>query len=317
MAVRVGVLGCGHFAKTYSQVLGKQADVSVVAVAARDKEKAATIFPQAVFFADWKELLLHAETDVVIVVLPIQMHLEVLTFCFAHPLRCRALLSEKPVAATPEEGRQLIDLYHASPKSFTWLVAENYRMERAFSLASTMPIGTVRSFHFNACHAVSTTVGVYKTEWRKTFTSYLVDSAVHYLAALRLALGNPSLHVTSSTASKLWPLMPGDNDSVAAAIKTSDGAIGQFFCSFGQYAVNDMRLLICGDKGNVEVVKQPGCYVVKSGDFVQSCPWEGVDKEVSMVLEFVRGTISVADTRLLSPEEAQIDLQLIQDMLKK
>ncbi len=317
---RVGFLGCGHFVKAYLQVLAKCAsEATVVAVAARDEAKAKAVLPQATFFADWRKLVSEADVDVLIVCLPLQMHWEVLSLCLACPrLSGKVILSEKPIAQTIEQGEQLIALYRATPgeRRPVWLVAENYRLEPAFARAAELAaqIGMLRSFHLSVCHSVSTTVGVFLTEWRKDLGSYVLDSAVHYVAALRVCLAEMPLRITSATASKIWPLMPGKTDTVTVALAGTE-CVGQFFCSFGQYFANDMRLLLCGDRGNVQVEKRPGCYAVKCAGVEEVFPWCGMEREVGIALAAARGEASEASLRQLGPEEALIDLRLVCGML--
>ena len=105
--VKVGILGAGHFAKTYAQVLAKQ-NASVVAVAARDENKAKALFPGATVFASWKTLVRDAQIDLLVVCLPISMHFDVIMFALDQN---KVILSEKPVAASLEQAEQLLERY--------------------------------------------------------------------------------------------------------------------------------------------------------------------------------------------------------------
>jgi predicted dehydrogenase len=319
---RVGFLGCGHFVKAHLEVLARCPNATVVAVAARDEAKAKALIPRATFYSDWRQLVSTTDLDVLIVCLPLQMHWDVLSHCLPHPkLAGKVILSEKPIAQTIEQAKQLIALFEEIPKERrpVWLVAENYRLEPAFARAAerAAELGRVKSFHSNACHLVSTTVGVFLTEWRKELGSYVLDSAVHYIAALRLCLGDMPLQVTSSTGSKIWPLMPGKTDTVTAAISGNE-CVGQFFCSFGQYATNDMRLLLCCERGNVQVEKRPGSYAVKcTGGEEEVFPWCGMEREMHLALAAAKGEATEASINQMGPAEALQDLVLVCAMLEE
>ncbi len=129
--MRVGILGSGHFAKTYAQVLDKNGAV-VVAVSARNESKAKELFPKAVFFADWKALVKNAEIDLLIVCVPIFMHFEVISLALDSG---RQILSEKPVAETIDQAEQLVERYSRRKSNHSWMVAENYRLEPVFAKA--------------------------------------------------------------------------------------------------------------------------------------------------------------------------------------
>jgi predicted dehydrogenase len=318
---RVGFLGCGHFVKAHLQVLSRCPDATVVAVAARDEAKAKAMIPAATFYADWRRLVSDAQLDVLIVCLPVQMHWEVLSHCIPSPtLAGKVILSEKPIAQTVEQAKRLVALYEEIPKERrpVWLVAENYRLEPAFEQGAELvaELGRVKSFHLNACHAVSTTAGVFLTEWRKELGSYVLDSAVHYVAALRLCLGDMPLQVASSTSRKLWPLMPGKTDTVIAVVDGAECA-GYFFCSFGQYAENNTRVIVCCERGNVEIEKRPGSYAVKCAGKEQVFPWCGMEREMQLTLAATRGEASETSLSRLGPAEALKDLLLVCEMLKE
>lgn len=104
-APNVGILGAGHFGKTYASVLSANG-AKVTAVSARDQAKALALFPGAVFYPDWRALVREAKIDLLVVCLPIHMHFEVLSLA----LDCgRTILSEKPVAASLEQAEALCE----------------------------------------------------------------------------------------------------------------------------------------------------------------------------------------------------------------
>ncbi len=109
--VRVGVVGVGYLGRFHALIYSRMADVELVGVVDADPLRAADVAAEAgcVAFAD--ALALADAVDAVSVVVPTTAHLEV-----AAPLLRRGIhmLMEKPIAATVEEGAELVRLADAS-----------------------------------------------------------------------------------------------------------------------------------------------------------------------------------------------------------
>ena len=109
--VRVGVIGVGYLGRFHALIYARMADVELVGVVDSDPQRAAEVaaeagcmvFPDAAALAD--------AVDAVSVVVPTTAHLEV-----AAPLLRRGIhmLMEKPIAATVEEGAELVELAEAA-----------------------------------------------------------------------------------------------------------------------------------------------------------------------------------------------------------
>lgn len=109
--VRVGVVGVGYLGRFHALIYSRMADVELVGVVDADPLRAAEVAAEAgcVVFADATALA--NVVDAVSVVVPTTAHLEV-----AAPLLRRGIhmLMEKPIAATVEEGAELVRLADAS-----------------------------------------------------------------------------------------------------------------------------------------------------------------------------------------------------------
>ena len=109
--VRVGVVGVGYLGRFHALIYSRMADVELVGVVDADPLRAAKVAAEAgcAVFAD--AIALADAVDALSVVVPTTAHLEV-----AAPLLRRGIhmLMEKPIAATVEEGAELVRLADAS-----------------------------------------------------------------------------------------------------------------------------------------------------------------------------------------------------------
>lgn len=109
--VRVGVVGVGYLGRFHALIYSRMADVELVGVVDADPQRASQVATEAgcPVFPDAGQLA--AAVDAVSVVVPTTAHLEV-----AAPLLRRGvhMLLEKPIAATVEEGLEIVRLADAS-----------------------------------------------------------------------------------------------------------------------------------------------------------------------------------------------------------
>lgn len=104
--IRVAIIGMGVMGKNHYRVAKQIPGVSVAALC---ETAAAGPYPEPVF-ADVDELLASTELDAAIVALPTFLHAEVARKCIDRGLD---LLVEKPLAATAQEGRALLEAARA------------------------------------------------------------------------------------------------------------------------------------------------------------------------------------------------------------
>jgi predicted dehydrogenase len=109
--VRVGVIGVGYLGRFHALIYSRMTDVALVGVADTDPQRAREVAAEAgcPVFEDAGQLA--SAVDAVSVVVPTTAHLEV-----AAPLLRRGvhMLLEKPIAATVDEGREIVRLAESS-----------------------------------------------------------------------------------------------------------------------------------------------------------------------------------------------------------
>jgi predicted dehydrogenase len=109
--VRVGVIGVGYLGRFHALIYSRMPDAELVGIVDADPRRAREVAAEAgcAVFADAQQL--GSAVDAVSVVVPTTAHLEV-----AAPLLRRRVhvLLEKPIAATVQEGREIVRVAEAS-----------------------------------------------------------------------------------------------------------------------------------------------------------------------------------------------------------
>jgi len=109
--VRVGVVGVGYLGRFHALIYSRMAGVDLIGVVDADPGRARAVAAEAGCPVFKDSALLAGAVDALSIVVPTTSHLEV-----AAPLLGRGIhvLLEKPIAATVEEGREIVRLAEAS-----------------------------------------------------------------------------------------------------------------------------------------------------------------------------------------------------------
>lgn len=105
--IRVGVIGAGRIGKHHARILSKLPDVSLVAVCDTNLWRAQMTAWQCHSAAARQYQDILKQVDAVVIAVPTPNHLEVGLAALERGIHC---LIEKPLAASVEEARQLLDL---------------------------------------------------------------------------------------------------------------------------------------------------------------------------------------------------------------
>lgn len=109
--LRVGVIGVGYLGRFHALIYSRMAGAELVGVVDADPQRAAAVAAEAGcgVFADAETLA--AAVDAVSVVVPTTAHLEVAASVLRHGVH---MLMEKPIAATVEDGAEIVRLAEAA-----------------------------------------------------------------------------------------------------------------------------------------------------------------------------------------------------------
>jgi len=348
--IDIAILGAGIFAKeAHLPALEKLRDFAVVrAVYSRSKKSAQDLANTAqktlqtnaigVYSDDSNEgldnLLARSDIKAVLVILPIKTQPEIILKSLAAG---KHVLSEKPIAASVEDGKSLIDEYEAKHKAnnLVWRVAENFEAEPGIIAAGEAfrsgAIGKVIGFSHTVAINLDQSSKWYKTPWR-TVPDYqggfLLDGGVHQAAILRKILPSRIAYLTGFATLNKDYLAP--HDTIVTALKTADGATGSFELTFAapssSLSEKANRTIIIGEQGWAEVgnaTNDKGVGVIRTtfhrqvGDEARKEvpaieePRCGVESELQSFFEAIGGK----DDGLGEPREALKDVAIIQAAL--
>ncbi|PYH89592.1 NAD-binding Rossmann fold oxidoreductase family protein [Aspergillus ellipticus CBS 707.79] len=264
------------------------------------------------------DLLQRSDIQAVVVSLPIGHQSR---FIKSALLAGKHVLSEKPVAENIEEAKALINWYRTEINGPTWTVAENWRFLKSYEYAAKelKNLGKIIGFQGRQHDVVPENWKFNLTEWRRNPIhqgGYLLDGGVHYVAGLRLLLGEePGNQIASLAAftNQIQPYLP-PVDTADVILRTRAGVTGVFQISRGTSLRADEWTIACSN-GWIKIENET-VTISRNGEIeVVTIPNErtGVPPEIRA---WGQGLVEGKTRSEQEPEAALADLELIELMLK-
>jgi len=260
--VKLGILGLGlAWERLHGPALARLQDkFEIVAVCDIDTEKAQSVaaflnLPPDAAYSTHHRMLSHPNMEAVASLVPIGENFE----CAAAVIKSgKHLITEKPLAHTPEAARELVKLKDRAKTKM--LVAENIRYEEENaiikSLISDGHIGNPVYFIDN--HVVefkkeAETGGFAQTDWRQhpNFSGgVILDSGVHHVARMRYLFGD-ALSISAHGRSSSIEFSP--YSCINALFTFDDGIAGHysFFMTGKETQAPFVGLRIFGTQGEI------------------------------------------------------------------
>lgn len=262
--VKVAVFGLNQGARI-ARLVKKNPDATLVAVAGfgQEAEDAAAEL-DAPLYADYRDLIDNVPVDAVAIALPNQLHLEATKAVVEAGIKY--VLLEKPIANTPEDGQQIIDL--CKEAGVTLLIGHHRRSSNLFLfLKDFLKSGRLgRIIGIQSTFAIAKQKDYWDAEWhRHVGGGPLHVNAIHDIDDLN--------NVTEMTVSRVYAAKRNTvrgyevEDNVSVLIEFEEGATATYFVSDGtpspwnydllaheneQWApeTGENCMLIFGDKGS-------------------------------------------------------------------
>jgi len=223
-----------------------------------------------------------------------------------------------------DKGIELLKLYEEKYSSLlVWRIAENFRFTKCFLQAAEAvkrgDIGKVLISQFEFKGTIDQDNRYYNTQWRKVPEydgGFILDGGVHFLAAIRLILGN--IHQISAVTQQLQEHLP-PVDTFSASVKFENGSVGSIMVSFGLKNASPLSFVIYGEKGSIKVSRnelEVNVFGEKSEPIkVVDLDFEiePIEKEIHSFLQMVVGK---SKEDLNSPREALQDVAIIEAILQ-
>lgn len=315
--LRLGIIGTGVAARqlylpSFERLKNK---LELVACANRRRSRAEEYaklagIPKVVDTAE--ELIALPEVEAVLVSLPIELQPKYVLQSLAAN---KPVASEKPVAGSVKQGRQLIKA--AARYRTPWLVAENYAflpaVKRVQRWLEQGKLGDVRLVQVNQVGWVDAKNPYFHTAWRadpKHVGGYVTDAGVHLAHVVRTLFGSP--RVVKNLKAGFSPLLPAP-DTAVAVLELESGALGTWTSCFTARSGGAPMLRVLGSKGSADLGMNDAILRDARGkETVFESDLNSFDVQFSHFADVVKKGVPVQ----VSGADALADLELIEAIVR-
>ncbi len=214
--LKAAVIGVGAMGRNHARVYNELANVELVAVVDADQGTAneiARLYGRAAAFTDYREMIERVGPDVVSVVVPTQVHFPVTLDVLA--AGCHVLV-EKPISATLDEGRQMIERADALHKVLAVGHIERYN-PAVVELKRRLDAGELgRIFQVHARR-----LGPFPSRVRDV--GVIVDLAPHDLDIMRYITGKEACRLYAETQQEIHT---AHEDLFSGLVRFEDDVLG-------------------------------------------------------------------------------------------
>ena len=238
---RVGIIGTGLHGSRYARhIINDVEGLELSMISRRSDEVSVQAREWGVEYTrNWQELVAADNVDAVIAVTYPTMNLEIARWCAQHS---KALLLEKPMAASSEESMEIEQMF--GERGLKLSVGQTLRYNGVItSLRENLPdMGRLFSFSANQRLEPSTLEWHYKPEHAGSGVSF--HTAVHVFDALRFITGKNIARVFALCRSRVNPAL---EDLLCVLVEMEDGVVGTVDCSKVGGARSGRFEFVCGD----------------------------------------------------------------------
>jgi predicted dehydrogenase len=249
---KVTMLGTGLIGLFYTRTLHGQRNRDRVEVVYSRSQERADAFARENDVphrsTDLEEAIAHAETDVVVIGLPNELHREAVRLCAKHG---KAVLCTKPLARTGAEAKEILDLAEGAGIFGGYLedLAYTPKTLKAVAAVEAGQIGDVTWARSRETHPGPHSAWFWDVD--RAGGGAVIDLGCHCIEIIRsyLGKGNRPVEVMAWMDTLVHPIQAEDN--AIALIKFESGAIGQFEVSWTFRGGMDLRDEVAGTEGTI------------------------------------------------------------------
>jgi predicted dehydrogenase len=260
--LRLGVIGAGLAVRTlHWPALRRLTDQYTITricdVDPAAAEETARLTGGAPTGTDYRDVLADQQIEAVLLSLPIHLTAELI---LAAARAGKHVISEKPVAASLAQGRDLVRALEGAP--VTVAIAENYHFRPDIAQARAWieggRIGRVFLIHTESVAWSDTSAGFASTPWRQDHQyrgAVITDAGVHNTAGLRELGGE--VEQLQAFVKDVHPVM-GGLDTMALNLRFRNGALGAFLFSGAAKAApaDTPEFRVFGTEGTIIIGKE-------------------------------------------------------------
>ncbi|MBL7813924.1 MAG: Gfo/Idh/MocA family oxidoreductase [Saprospiraceae bacterium] len=252
MGKKVAILGGGFIGRFYAESLHGQRNRDRVSVVYARREETATRFAQDFNIPYWttnmEEAIAHPETEVVVVGLPNNLHLDAVLLCVKHN---KPVLCTKPLGRNAEEARQMLEAVESAGLFAGYMEDLCYTPKFLKSLASVKSgaIGTVLWAKSRETHPGPHSEWFWNIEMAGG--GAILDLGCHCIEIGRNFIGKDirPVEVMCWADTQVKPI--DAEDHAIGLVRYENGAIGQFEVSWTFRGGMDLRDEVMGSEGTI------------------------------------------------------------------
>jgi predicted dehydrogenase len=244
---KIGIIGYGGFGRFLHHWWNRLEHVEVVAVA--DHGHHAQDAQNCKIYHDWKDLLNDSEVDIVSIVTPPALHVEMA--CAAMKAGKHVLL-EKPVAITEEGAQEILNTQQETGMVITvdHMIRYNPIIQNLMQLGRNGTFGKLRHVVVNN-YAQDAALPIDHWFWNEELSGgILVEHGVHFFDIVNALSGQQYSEVYGCSD---WRNQ-SQRDRVAAMVKYNEGLIASYYHAFsGPGLFEQTTIMLAYDLARVEI----------------------------------------------------------------
>ncbi len=251
--VKIGIIGTGFMAEAHASCFKLDHRVEISSICSREEENCA-IFAEkyncSSCTTNWQELVRDNNIDLVDITAPNYLHADM---AIAAAEQGKAVIVEKPLALTVEEGQKVVDT--VQKQKVSGFYAENRLFAPIFSKAREMiergEIGKPLILRINEMGS-GPGHGGWFWDREKAGGGALIDMGIHGLCLSEWLIDSPIVSVQAAADTLKWKdRCVLSEDTVMTTARFKNGTLGQFICSWAIEGGLDIRAEVFGSSGTI------------------------------------------------------------------
>lgn len=232
--MKFGLIGAGAIGALRASALARSADCRLVGVHDADGARARAVAGGAACYPSARSLLEAPDVDAVIISTPPQSHE---TLAVSAMQAGKHVLVEKPMAASPEACRRMIEAAEANRRTLT--VGFNHRYFEALKFVrDAVRSGSLGKISHVKAFTGHTGLSEFKAPWMYDPAimggGALTDNGVHVLDLCRYVMGSDPREVFGHATDHVWGLGAAE-DNAFALLRSDDGVVASVHASWSEW----------------------------------------------------------------------------------
>lgn len=271
--LRAGVIGCGSIFPMHAYPLQALENVEFAAVCDIDRKKAddaAEKFSCKAFY-DYKEMIDSGEIDAVHILTPHYLHCEMTLYALQKGLH---VISEKPMAILPEEGKAMYDAGKKSGGKMGVIFQNRYNPGSVFAkeiiesgkLGKVLGGKIIVTWHRDASYYASAD---WRGTWDKEGGGVIINQSIHSFDLARWLIGKEVLSVDAHIENRIHPTIEVEDE--ACGVVHFEDDVNVIFYATNNFSMDDkIEVMLHFENGIIRILGNKAEITYNDGTVEQS-----------------------------------------------